>query len=233
MATLNKNYISSNRWIYFAIFLFMIIILFTTWLYYQNNILEEKAKFLNKEIKDREIILKTLKQNDVLQVFSLLKSNINTFKKQEKLSNIPVLINKIKELESEYNLIFTNFSYSKWIVNLKVESDQQDLWDDLASQKVTNFIWDFRTKIIKEESGEKRTIKAQKEEFELDFIKSFSWNKKIGFNIILKINLSKYELEKKEKIEEILGVKTVTSIEEKIKAQNEKIKENKVEEIKK
>gem|GEM_PF-4084727 len=91
----------------------MIIILFTTWLYYQNNILEEKAKFLNKEIKDREIILKTLKQNDVLQVFSLLKSNINTFKKQEKLSNIPVLINKIKELESEYNLIFTNFSYSK------------------------------------------------------------------------------------------------------------------------
>lgn len=274
MVTWNKVYLSSNRGVYFSIFLLLVIIFSTIWFYYQNtNILEENTKYLKEKIIEQEKDLENLKKNNNLKVFSLLKSNMSNFRIKEKYSNIPVLINKIEDLWKEYDINFKTFSYSNWKINLKAESRQRSI-DDNPSEKIVKFIWDFRTKIEYDNSFENSDKKAKEKiiepkikDFNLDFIKTFSWESKIDFNMILKINIKEYlkEEDKKEEIKEkslswILSPwqekqatnaekekkeieferieeeeiekqeqgKTTLSIAEKIKAQNEKNKKEKV-----
>jgi hypothetical protein len=169
MATWNKVYSSSNRWIYFAIFLFIAITWITFWLFYQNNnFLSDKIISLKTEKQEKIQTLEKLKKDNILQVFSLLKANRKEFEKKAKLSDITFLINKIEDLWLKYDLNFKSFSYSKWKVSLKAESVKW--FNGKASKKTSKFIWDFRNKIINE-NWKQKIMKPKIEEFSLDFIK--------------------------------------------------------------
>ncbi len=235
MATWNKVYMSSNRWVYFALFLFLVIILSTFWLYYQNsNIFKERTNELTKSIKTQEEYLAKLKKDDILQVFSLLKTNMWSFKQKEKTSNIPVLINKIEKIGRDYDIVLKSFSYSDWKINLKAEARQREDETFNPSVKVAKFVWDFRTKVESETNNDwkikEKIIKAKIKDFDLDFIKTFSWESKIDFDMILKINIKEYLKENKsKKIKNIKKVNNKKNLEE-IKKRIEELKRKKEQE---
>lgn len=171
----NASESKANRYskaLYFSIALFCVVLIITLWFFFYNMKLNSKIEKLSSDINDVSNSLSELKSNDKVELYTLLKSNMNFLSEYEKLSKIPVFIENLKGLSRDYNITFSDFSYSDSLVSSICSIENTDI--SLASDRLNNFLWDFRDE-------------NNKNIFSLNFISEFKWQDTITFTPEFKI----------------------------------------------
>lgn len=131
-----------SRFIYIVTFFFVLILFLTLSLYFYNSHLDNKISNLEDEISQKEVSIKSKKDNKLIQIYNLYTLNKVALDRLEKYSKITKYIDHLSEISSVYNLNFSWFNYSAWVLNTKVTSISDERWIDY--QKTANFIKSYR-----------------------------------------------------------------------------------------
>lgn len=168
------NFITNKNRLPFAPIVFLlIVVVITILLFFYNFYLNNKNNEILSNIETRENSIKELNSDPKIQVYSLLESNSYSFFELEKRNKITTYINHLKDLSSEYSLVFDWFNFSDWKLSTLVSSETTDstkLW----YSKTVDFIREYR--------------KDENSLFDLDFINSFEWSSdSLKYNISLNL----------------------------------------------
>lgn len=155
--------------LWYGIFLLSIVIV--VWLFIFNSYLGNKIETLEKNIQSSNNTIQELQKNKSVQIYSLLEENKKLIETLEKKSKITDFIYNIRQLQDTYEVIFTWFSYSNWVISMSALAPFDP--NNKAPQKVAKFIKNYRS--------DKYAL------FDLDFINTFAWSDNMTFNVNLKI----------------------------------------------
>jgi len=151
----------------FSLGLFVIILIFTIWLYIFNYFGTKKIDSLNQELSQSTQNLETEKQDWYFIVYTKVQNSKMILDKYKNLSSIPEFVSNLETLSKEKNIVFNGFSYSDWKIKSLAKAQTTDL--ATASKKTQDFISYFRE--------ENNHI------FKLDFVNFIEWQDMISFNV--------------------------------------------------
>lgn len=154
-----------------SIVMFVLVLLFSIWLYFYNSNIVSKNTSLQTQITSLEDEVKKLNEDEKVKLYTLIVSNKVYLERYKYLSNVPEFINNLREISKNYKVNFEWFSYSDWQI-----SSNASLQDDalsLASVKTKNFLEYFR--------------KKDDNIFSLWFVSSFNWQDNINFWVKFKV----------------------------------------------
>lgn len=160
-----KNDQKAYKMMNVSIVLFVLVIILTIWMYFYNKSIITQLEQTNLEISKVSQNIKKVNEDEKVKLYTLIKANNAYLEKYKYLSNIPLFVNKIKEISKIYKISFESFSYNEWQI-----STQAKVFDDsfsLASVKTKKFLEAFR--------------KQENWIFDLWFISSFNWQDNISF----------------------------------------------------
>ncbi len=174
-----------SSYIFSLLFLALVLILTLALYLYNSNITEDIAE-VNEEIKVVDSLIENIKKDEKLQIYSLIETNKKPLEILEYNSQIPDYIEHFKNIGQKYKIDLKSFSYSAWKITTSVTFNQEN---EVTYLRVVNFLRDYR--------------QSPDSLFDLDFVKSVSWNDTITFNISLTLkDLSKRPIVKNELVNE-------------------------------
>ena len=167
MSENNKLYKTKKSNLTVSIWFLIFVITSTTWFFFYNNFLENKAEVLQGEIRNLESSISEIQKNKDLQIYNLVSLNKKSIELLKRNSKVTKFINHLKVISSKYNLDFRWFNYSNGSLStsIKLVSDE----NGLAYNRATNFIKSYR--------------EAPEALFELDFINSISGHDRMSFDV--------------------------------------------------
>lgn len=171
VANIEQNVEGKPKFYKISLWVFIVVLLLTIWIYFYNMSLENKIENLNSQIEQKDNDIKVAKEDGYYLVYRQTIDNKTILDKYAYSSKIPEFINNMKSLSSEKNIFFTWFNYSNRKISTKATVINDTL--NLASVKAKNFIEYFR--------NENNNI------FSLWFVSSFEWQDRINFNVDLNV----------------------------------------------
>lgn len=164
--TIEKTNKKDNKLI-IIILIFIICLWTTSFLFWYNHFKKWKISKLKAEIINIENNIQKIKQDENIIVYKMIKDNKTYLDQYKKLSDISKYVKHIDTEAFKYWLNFSNFSYTDWVINLKVSI----FWDNKNSSatKLNNFLTDYRNN-------------SEDKLFTLDEINNFDSTEWISFN---------------------------------------------------
>ena len=171
MAELNViNKKTSSSYMTSLVFL-IIVIVSTVGLNYYNNSLITEVESIKNSINTIDDNIAEVEKDKNLQIYSLLELNKWVIESYEKMNNITKYINHMNIISRVYDLEFTGFNLSNWVLSTNIEIMSDDNW--IAYVKTKDFIKKYRN--------------DAKALFDLSFINSVEWMDIMKFKVDFKI----------------------------------------------
>ena len=171
MAELNVINKKTNSGYMSSIVFLIIVIIFSFGLNYYNSYLSKEVESIKKSINTIEANIAEVEKDKNLQIYSLLELNKWVIEAYENMNNITKYINHMNVISRVYDLEFSGFNLSDWLLSTNIKTMSDDNW--IAYIKTKDFINKYRN--------------DPKALFDLGFINSLEWMDIMKFKVDFQI----------------------------------------------
>lgn len=155
---------------------FLITVILTMGVFWYKMYMSKKVDTANDEIYQLRDDIGKMRQDKDIQAFELYDSNKKKLDTMIYLSQIPDFYKGINDIARKYGLVFSSFSYGKWIIWVQALSEDDS--GEASYEKIAQLIADF-----KDDSSESKVSGSFTERFDLWFVRAFNGSEDITANL--------------------------------------------------